>query len=258
MTFHIFTCATDLHKLIYLKQSEELHDVRVTCLMPNEWIGFYYTKIKVMQDAIENLPNDDIVLFIDAYDVLINGNIDEIIEKFNSYNCDVLLSSELYCWPPYYKAELDNEVKSNTKYKYANSGGYIGYVKNMKELFAWRTEEEKINMCRDHGDQAYFMRYFTDNHKHKNIKLDTDARIFQSMVFVSWKEIDFRNGRMYNNVLNSYPNFIHFNGSSMLTSHRHNIMPVFIDKKKLSRENPDVIYTLDEYVQLREESLPQI
>ena len=258
MTLHIFTCSTDPNRLLYLKESGNLHNIEVKCLMPSEWIGFYYTKIKVMQEAIESLNDDDLVVFTDAYDVIINGEVDEIFEKFKTYNCDILLSAELYCWPPYYKAELDIEVKSNTKYKYANSGGYMGYVKNLKQLFAWKTEEEKINMCKDHGDQAYFMRYFTDNHKTSNIKLDTNATIFQSMVFVSWKEIDFRNGRMFNNVLNSYPNFIHFNGSSMYTNQRHNIMPVFIDKKKLSKENPNVIYNVDEYTQLREDPLPQI
>ena len=50
------------------------------------------------------------------------------------------------------------------------------------------------------------------------------------MCFISWKEIDFRNGRMYNNILNEYPCFIHFNGKSYLTTNNKNGLILFIEK----------------------------
>ena len=78
------------------------------------------------------------------------------------------------------------------------------------------------------------MKFFIENHNKVNIKLDTKSLIFQCMYKIYWKEIDFREGRVYNNILNTYPCFVHFNGKSWRTSvpkppKYENIMPVFIE-----------------------------
>ena len=59
-------------------------------------------------------------------------------------------------------------MSSNIESRYLNAGGYIGYVKNIKEMFNWRKEEYINWRCKSGGDQAYFMEYFIENHEPKH------------------------------------------------------------------------------------------
>ena len=73
------------------------------------------------------------------------------------------------------------------------------------------------------------------------------------MYKIYWKEIDFREGRVYNNILNTYPCFVHFNGKSWRTSvpkppKYENIMPVFIELMIKSKQNNEIC-NLDKYKQ---------
>ena len=249
MALHIVTFASDETRLIYLKQSEQLFNVNIKYIIKNKWDG-YYTKITETQKYINDLPENDIVLFIDAYDVIINSNYIEILHKFLSYECDILLSGELNCYPEFYKNDMDNIMPLVIKNKYINSGGYIGYIKDINKLFLWKPINEIINICEVGSDQSYFIKYFIENYKHVNIKIDINSLVFQCMHLISWKEIDFRHGRVFNNIFNSYPCFIHFNGGTFKTQNKENIMPVFLDKIKLSKINPTEIYTLNEYSQI--------
>lgn len=246
--FHIITYSNNDEKLKYLKESESLFDVSVNCITSPPWEG-YVTKIKGVKKKIESFNDDDIIIFIDAFDVLISGYTNEIIEKFKSYNCDILVSTELNCYPPAFKNDIDKIIPNNIKNKYINAGGYMGYVKNIKSFLEWKTINEIEHICQIGGDQTYIIKYFIENYNKVNIKLDTESLIFQSMHLISWKEIDFRGGRVYNNILNTYPCFVHFNGGTYQTMERKNIMPVFIELMQKSKNNHE-IYTLDKYNQI--------
>ena len=95
----------------------------------------------------------------------------------------------------------------------------------------------------------YFIEYYLQNYMKESILLDCKSKIFQNMHLISWKEVDFRGGRVYNNVLNTYPSFVHFNGGSWQTQAIENIMPVFVEKINKSKQSTD-IHTLDGYNQL--------
>ena len=70
---HIFTFASNLNKLAYLKETEKMHNNNVNYIIADNWNG-YIDKLLHMKNAIKNIPNDDVVCFIDGYDVLINSN----------------------------------------------------------------------------------------------------------------------------------------------------------------------------------------
>ena len=238
----------------YLKKSEEMFGGKINYIIKRKWEG-YYTKIIEINNVLKNLGNNDLILFIDAYDVIINSNIleKEILKKFKSYNCDILLGSELNCFPKFLKSDMDKIGPQNIKNKYINSGGYIGYVKDIKKIFSWKPDNEIFDICKKGGDQAYFMKYYIENYNKVNIKLDTKSLIFQNMWLISWKEVDFRGGRLFNNILKTYPCFVHFNGP--LKAKR--IIPIFIKHMLNSKKNPQKIYDLNEYEQ-RHKSLPQM
>jgi len=248
---HIFTFYTDENRLIYLKQTQQNHSVNIEYLYKSSWNG-YIDKILYMLDTIKNIPDYDVVCFIDAYDVLINSTAYDILEKFKSYNCKLLIGAELNCFPSDYTSQMDHAasiLNSNTPIKYLNSGGYIGYKKNVHELLTWKSPQDIANICSYCGDQTYFIEYYLHNYMKESILLDHKSKVFQNMHLISWKEVDFRGGRIYNNILNTYPSFVHFNGGVWQTQTRENIMPVFVEKINKSKQSTD-IHTLDGYNQI--------
>jgi len=229
---YVYTFYTDETRINYLKESALLNNVEICYLKKDTWNG-YVDKIIAIDNIIKKHLNNDIICFIDAYDVLVNQNLEYLLQKFNYYNCDLLIGAELNCYPIIYKEKYPS-IKS--KYKYVNSGGYIGYKHAIQDLFNWKSSDEIFNICLDGSDQAYFTEYYISKHSDK-IKLDTECLIFQNMHLVNWKELSFDNGKLYNKILNKKPCFIHFNGGTFKQNNHENIMPVFIQKMKSTLEN---------------------
>ena len=198
-----------------------------------------------MLKTIQNIPDEDVVCFIYAYDVL-------ILDKFKSYHCRLLIGAEMNCFPSDYTSRMNdaaNTLRLPNRNKYINSGGYIGYKKDIHALLTWKSPQEIEHICSHGGDQTYFIEYYLHNYMKKSILLDSASKIFQNMHLISWKEVDFRGGRVYNNVLNTYPCFVHFNGGVWQTQARENIMPVFVEKIHTSKSSTDV-QSLDDYEQI--------
>lgn len=245
---NIITFATDENKLIHLKNSEKLFNTKINYILKQKWEGLI-TKIKAIREIVSILDDDEIVLFIDAYDVLLNSNFEEIINKFKNFNCNILFSAEMNGWPKHLKNEMGKIY--NCKNKFLNSGGYIGYNKYIKECVFNKPEKDIIDICRlalseeqkkeninnlPPRDQTYFTHFFIENFSKMNIKLDTNSSIFQNMFLINWNDFEFKNGRIYNKILKNFPCFIHFNGLSYrLEKTKENAMPIFI--KKMIRSN---------------------
>ena len=249
MSLHIFTFVTDIKKACYLDETSKIFETDIQYIQKNK-INKNIDKIPAMIDAIKNIPETDIVCFVDGYDVLVNSKQDEILQKFIDCNSGIVLSTELNCYPDKYKTEMDKLQKYTNNYKYINSGGYIGYKNAIYKLLTWSTNYEKY----DGHDQAYFIDYYLQNFK-EDILLDYNCKIFQCMCFVSWKEIDFRYGRMYNNILNEYPCFIHFSGRSYLTTNNKNGLFLFVEKINQRVNTPEII-NIDEH-RPRRKPIPQ-
>ena len=243
----VITYTNRPNKLGLLKKGEELFNYNINYIINDSWKTYkFYSKIRETGILIENYKDDDIIVFIDAHDVVLNSNTEEFIEKFKSLDCDILFSTERNCYPPRYRNQVNNIMSSNIESRYLNAGGYIGYVKNIKEMFNWRKEEYINWRCKSGGDQAYFMEYFIENHDKVNIKLDTDSFIFQCMYNIPWEHIEFKNGRGYNKNNDNYPCFFHFNGGSWFTSDRSSIMPIFNQLIEQSK-NDNKVYDLSNY-----------
>jgi hypothetical protein len=246
---HIFTFASDVNRLVYLKHTERNHKNGINYIVTDHWNG-YVDKLLYMKQKIENIPIDDIVCFIDGYDVLVNADNEEIITKFKSYNCNLVVGSELNCFPEFYKERMDavNENRVNL-YKYVNSGGYIGYAKSIMDMLNFKSEYEINQICQNGGDQSYLIEYYLENCLNGGIKLDVYCKIFQNMHWVSWSSFVFKNGIVYNTIMDVNPCFVHFNGGTWQTSSHGNIMPVFCDKIEKSKTD-NITLDLDEYVQI--------
>jgi hypothetical protein len=246
---HIFTIASDKNKLQYLSESEKNHSIKINYVLLDKWNG-HYDKLMYMKNCIQDIPPDDIVCFIDAYDVLINSNEYDIIKNFKHYNCNILVGAELNCFPGDYKEKIDN-INTNFEnfYKYINSGGYIGYSKYLKEMLYWKNDEEIKKICTNGGDQTYLIEYYLENYMDKNVAMDIYCKVFQNMHWVDWNSIIFKNGIVYNTVMDTNSSFIHFNGGTFQTMERENIMPIFLKKIQESK-HVDNTLNLNNYKQI--------
>ena len=262
--FHLYTVASDESKMAKLYESAKIADITVNRIEVLHWTGFI-DKILLMKQIVDAMDEDDIVCFVDAYDVLVFSDAEEIVRKFRASEKSILLSSELNCYPPEnldkynlieYKLFEQDEAAGTwgtdktrcftTNYKYLNSGGYVGYAGAIKRMFQWKTVDEIREMCLHGGDQNFFTQYYLEYAlMETTIGLDFKQEIFQSMYKVNLGDFAFFQGRLYNHVLRTYPCFAHFNGYrdyngkiiNWDNGDEEDAMEVFVYKMKRSREN---------------------
>lgn len=132
-----------------------------------KWNG-YSDKSKGLLDYIQSKNDDDIILFIDGFDSLVNKPIDDkLTEIFKQYDCGVLLSRDREGGGQLLTRHIFGRCGDYT----ANAGMYMGYVKYLKKILT-----EELNMkCLD--DQRNFN---TLCNKYNFIKLDSDEKIFRN------------------------------------------------------------------------------
>jgi len=155
-------------------------------------------KVNLLKDYLSTYEGleTDIILFTDSYDVVFNEKTDELLSRWDG---NVLFTAEKTCWPD--EKLSDRYPNSKYDYKYLNSGGFIGSVKDIKKL----TETE----CKDSDDdQLYFTNKFLNG---EGINLDYELSIFQPLN-LSINDVEIHNGRVYNTITKSYPIVIHANG----------------------------------------------
>jgi len=206
MSLHVYTYFTDRSKAKYLFETARFHNVEVTNLAKSqEWKGFYQ-RLLAMKETIEPFPDDDIVCFIDSYDLIVNADKDTIIRKFKEANCELLFGAETNLHPPILKTL--NYPNSTTIFRYLNAGTYIGYVRAIKQMLLWKPIEG--------DDQEYANRYFLEYNQTRNIKLDHETKFSLNMQGILWDVLEIVNGYVDFPPLNTTPCFIHFNGMSYL------------------------------------------
>ena len=180
---HIVTVGTDDSKMWALKQSAEKFGVAVTNFgKGSDWYDPMeghagMPKIKMVFEGIQDFNDDDVVLFMDAYDTMLLKDPKEILERFLGFKTDILFGAEKNFWPdsPFLQTKFDDKFEGEL-YKYLNSGLYIGYVKHVKSFLsrgAWLSDKA-VNADDQQYCQAEFMSL-------KNrVSLDHEAYVFQN------------------------------------------------------------------------------
>lgn len=165
----------------------------LTCKMI--WLNQYFERQKV--------PDEQIYLFVDAYDTFITSPQDELLEKFHSFKKDLVFSAEKVCWPD---ADLaDRYPQSVTQMRYLNSGAYMGYVGAFRRAF------KTIQPPYQQRDQRMWTQYYLSNLD--AIALDYKSRLFLSLTRLNLEEsLHKKNQRPFFPDTNQYPCIIHTNG----------------------------------------------
>uniref|UniRef100_A0A669CFK2 Procollagen-lysine,2-oxoglutarate 5-dioxygenase 1 n=1 Tax=Oreochromis niloticus TaxID=8128 RepID=A0A669CFK2_ORENI len=171
-------------------------------------------KVRLLNEGLKEMKDDhQIILFIDSYDVVFASGPKELLKKFQQAKHRVVFSSETLIWPDRHLEDKYPHVREGNRF--LGSGGFIGYLPNIKELVA--------NWTGDDGDsdQLFFTKIYTDQSKRKsiNITLDNKCRLFQNLhgalddVVLKFED---HQVRVRNVLYDTLPVIIHGNGPTKL------------------------------------------
>ena len=173
---YVYTVATDLEKAKQLTSSAKHNRIKVKVLgAKEEWKGGDVKnnpgggmKINLLKKELYKHKDDDVILFVDGYDVLFNDTLDNIIQTYLSFHSRVIFAAEKNCWPD--KTMKDSFVGTEHGNNYLNSGCYIGVVSELKKILA-----EEIQDSDD--DQLYFQKQYLSCQF--DMTLDAHTKLFQ-------------------------------------------------------------------------------
>ncbi|XP_041859069.1 procollagen-lysine,2-oxoglutarate 5-dioxygenase 1 isoform X1 [Melanotaenia boesemani] len=171
-------------------------------------------KVRLLKEALQNMKTEEqILLFIDSYDVVFASGPKELLKKFQQAKHKVVFSSESLIWPDRHLEDKHPHVREGNRF--LGSGGFIGYLPNIKEMVANWTGAD------NNSDQLFFTKIYTDPDKRKffNITLDSKCRLFQNLHgALDEVVLKFENGRVRaRNVMHdTLPAIIHGNGPTKL------------------------------------------
>jgi len=184
-----------------LKQSCKNNNINLIVLGFNEkWQGFSW-RFNLINNYIKNLKDDDIVLFVDAFDVMIVDKIEEIETRFKEFNKPIVISYQNLSFIELLGYYFIYGYTENT----INAGTYIGYVYALKKLFNMIKEkyknysEEEFNKL---DDQKILALICKNNNKY--ITFDKKSYIFNTIPFKNFFEFI---NHLMNNSYNIKDNF---------------------------------------------------
>lgn len=173
-----------------LQTSSERAGCRFVAL-PREWSatkGFFTwaTRLSLVRSYIDSgeVGPYTVVLFTDAYDVLVIEHSDVILEKFYSSGADILHGAENNFWPPENRQEIKAQFDQfESKWRYPNGGGYIGFawaIKFMLDYCVRRIEAREYDTSKPPDDQALIQEFFLKYRESDECRarLDAEPSIF--------------------------------------------------------------------------------
>uniref|UniRef100_A0A673YF35 Procollagen-lysine,2-oxoglutarate 5-dioxygenase 1 n=1 Tax=Salmo trutta TaxID=8032 RepID=A0A673YF35_SALTR len=171
-------------------------------------------KVRLLKAGLQEIKEEDkVVLFIDSYDVVFASGPKELLKKFQQTRHKVVFSAETLIWPDRHLEDKHPHFREGKRF--LGSGGFIGYVRNLKEMVADWTGED------NDSDQLFFTKIYINPEKRKsiNITLDNRCRMFQNL-HGSLDEVvlKFEDGqvRARNVLYDTLPVVVHGNGPTKI------------------------------------------
>jgi len=214
---HIVTVATDPEFYFkYLVESCSRNGKEIKVLGYGEkWKGFAW-KFNLMIEYLKSVNSDDIVCFVDGYDVICNRNLDELklqfIEYKNKYSFKIIVAIDIYKFKP--QELIAGVYFDNCNNNLLNSGTYIGYAKDLYDVLS---ESYNLDSSDKTNDQLLLTKYCKI---HPNdIFFDKNQDFFLTMhksFFEINNELEIHNNEAYYN--GKKPFFIHGPSCTYLNS----------------------------------------
>ena len=176
-----------------------------------------FDKPKFMYRAIKNgIIKTKYLIACDCWDLVFATSPETIIDVFETFDTEIVFSSEKTCFPPDRKDEYD-KLPFTSSYKYLNSGMIVGYTESILKLLEAMDVESIPDdyWDKDHmvhfNDQAFYLDWFLK--QPVPMKLDYDQKISTTLHAVEMDEIDFSEDGIMVKETNTFPCVIHANGS---------------------------------------------
>lgn len=204
---HIITVASTVDKrLVKLMETCIWQGIDIEILGTGQPYQGNGQKLLYIKEYAKELDPDDIVLFVDAYDVLFIGSEEKILAKFLAFNTPFLISAEKVCFP--FPSLASRYPETISPFKYINSGtfmGYAGFILNMLE---------DIRIDPTASDQGQLTKYLLN--KLSLFSMDYFAEVFLCIFGVTKDEVIFDQEAksLYCIPTQSYPCIVHANGRS--------------------------------------------
>jgi hypothetical protein len=165
---HLVTVATESKGYFpVLKQSVERFDAKLEVLgWGKRWRGFVW-RLMLLREFLEGLDDEDIICFLDAYDVVLLRDPAELEAAFRSLSAATGCNIVFGCDKPKPLA-----LKAAARYmfgqcqgKSVNAGSYVGYVwavKDMLDSILAKTQDPKdddqvqvVRFCKESPDKIH-------------------------------------------------------------------------------------------------------
>jgi hypothetical protein len=181
-----------------------------------KWLGYNW-KFKLMIDFLKLINPNDIVCFIDGYDVICNRDLNELKDEFikfknNNNDIKVIVSHNKFTFKTMLVGEFSKITMNNYDDDLINTGSYVGYA---SDLLLVLEEIYNLNANDDDDDQYLFTEYYK-NHKN-SIYIDVDYNFFivlHKYLLNIDKYFEIKDHNAYYN--NKQPFFIHGPGYTNL------------------------------------------
>lgn len=190
----------------------------ITLGLGNKWNGMG-DKILGVYDYLQKLTDkEEIVLVVDAYDVIVCRDSKDIIEEFNKleedkviFNAESLSSSFIkeYAWCKNYS----KKKFSFNRYSKLNAGAMIGKVINIIKLFKKIIDKEKLRTLKIKSDQKVIYNMIDEKIiTMEEVNIDSKCKIFTAVSELT-NDIVIKDNKLFNNNTKTFPFVIHGPGT---------------------------------------------
>jgi len=170
---HVITVAThtegNLNNLIHNKQ----HIPIKVLGYGQKWEGFKM-KFRLIYEYLLDLPDDDIIIYLDGFDSDVVLSLDIAVDKFKKSNAFILFSKDIKDIHVFH--EVITPFFKRCNHNYLNAGMFMGYAYYVKMLFKKALQDP----CKD--DQVVLSHLFEEEH---SIQIDDNNEIFQNIQKIS-------------------------------------------------------------------------
>jgi len=198
-------------------ESCKRHNIDLVILgLGKQWNGLS-DKYKYWNKYLSALPDDEIVMMNDAYDVVIMDTPEHILERFHAFNKPVVCGIQKGFPLEYIFPKAFSHIIC--------TGNIIGYVKNIRKIIdiimqhkhLWNHNSDQITFNRICKQSSYMM---------NNIAIDTSQNLFfvttinNFSFYDSLSELEMKNNSLYNRKTNKKISILHLaaniNGNQQL------------------------------------------
>ncbi|CAE8644082.1 unnamed protein product, partial [Polarella glacialis] len=189
----------------FLQVSAEEHSLNPVIIGYGQtawWPDGLGVKINALRKFVfGDLGLNEIVLFVDAFDVLIFGDREQIVRDFEALEekeqRSIFFNAEQYCFPPGFEKEYP---ETPHRWRYLNSGIIIGRVSALREMLP-----DPVDDIIPGSDQAWYHRYYAAHHD--KVGLDTNCAVICTANGVNGPEdgVELHGRRLFNVDTGTYP-----------------------------------------------------